>query len=69
MCQLNRSAERAETRQQLFARQELRPSVDGGNPRNLIHRALGHSVSVCSTRTGGREEQSSLKDIKKKKPV
>lgn len=65
MCQLNRSAVRAETRQQLFARQEPRPSVDGGNPRNLIQRALGRSVSVCSTRTGGREEQSSLKDIRK----
>lgn len=30
------------------------PSVDGGNPRNLIHRVLGHSVSVCSTRVEGR---------------
>lgn len=66
MCQLNRSAVRAETRQQLFARQEPRPSVDGGNPRNLIQRALGRSVSVCSTRSGGREVAEQFEGHKKK---
>ena len=35
-------------------RQEPGPSVDGGNPRNLIRRLPGQPVSVCSSRTGGR---------------
>lgn len=52
---INRSAVRAEKKAAAFERQEPRPSVDGGNPRNLIHRAPRRSVSVCSPRTGGRE--------------
>ncbi|KAI3362230.1 hypothetical protein L3Q82_012553 [Scortum barcoo] len=67
MCQLNRSAVRSEAKQRLWTGRSRAPSVDGGNPRNLIHRALGHSVSVCSTSLGLKaEELNSLKGIQKK---
>jgi len=45
---------RSETEAEAVGRQKPGPSVDGGNPRNLIHRVVGDSVSVCSTPTDGR---------------
>lgn len=55
MCQFQHSAVRSQTTgTKALERQKPGPSVDGGNPRNLIQRLLGRSVSVCSTRTDGR---------------